>query len=399
MSRLVVDAAGETLLEPVARILSAGLERLPPGPPLRIAVGGARGFAELDGEVLVLSAALAGPGMAHPDEPALLGLDRWRRALSCVLEGVVLRALGGAGDWRSVGLAVHLADRAVPEAGLAAPDLAIAFGTGDLGRRPRAGVAAYRAVAARGDDPWEVGQRWISDGVDPDAFLALGVWALGAQGRLEVPVDRVAAADVPLELEPWTWRPVAVPAHPRGGLVRTTGDARIAVAWAEADRPLRTLAAAGARGGALTPAVGFPSGTWDVASARVLGQVFGARGVAFDCDASGALRIVLADAFVGPVQALAMAETVGTSGVVTGRWKVAGPGLLRFARIVNPGLTMHGHGRQRESFRIPTPQGEGMGEWLGALEDGPWSWEQPEEGRLVLRGRMLGADVEMHWRR
>lgn len=406
MRRLSLDPAGESLLEPVSDVLRGAVERLPDGPPLRIAVGDVPGFDRLDGDTLILSSALAGPGLSHPDEPLVLGLDRWRRALACVLEGAARAAIRGAvgdhvEDWRTIGLAAHLADRAVPEAGLSVPDLALAMGTGDLGRHPRAGVAAFRAVAARGEDPWDVGIGWLRDGgPDPDAFLALGVWALGQDGvvaEIAAPVDRVAAADVPMVLSAWSWRPVAVPAHPRGGVVATSGDARIALAWAEADRPLRTLAAAGAGGGRLDPGIGFPTGAWDVASARVTGQVLGARGVAFECDPSGAMRIVLADAFVGPVAALRMAETVGTSGVVTGRWKVAGRGAIRFAKIANPGLTTHG--RQRGAFRVPTPGGEGMGEWLGALEDSKWTWEQPEPDRLVLRGHMLGADVEMHWRR
>src|SRR6187455_585714 len=124
MRRIVVEASAEPLLEPVAGVLQGALERLPEGPPVRIAVGDVPGFFRLDGDTVILSAALAGPGLSHPDEPAAYGLDRWRRALASVLEGVALRAIRAAtgdraDDWRTIGLAAYVADRAVPEAALA----------------------------------------------------------------------------------------------------------------------------------------------------------------------------------------------------------------------------------------------------------------------------------------
>ena len=66
--------------------------------------------------------------------------------------------------------------------------------------------------------------------------------------------------------------------------------------------------------------------------------MFGVRGISFELAPSGGLQIVMADAFAGPLDALEVAEQVGTSGVVTGRWRVAGPFAIRFARIANQGL-------------------------------------------------------------
>ncbi|MBW1881601.1 MAG: hypothetical protein JRJ84_24855, partial [Deltaproteobacteria bacterium] len=355
---------------------------------------------------LVLSEHLAGPGMHHPDESdgPMPPLDRWRRALGCVLEALVLLSLaeemGRAPreDWMWRGLAVDIADRAVPEAGLAQPDLALAVTTGDPGAHPRAGVAAWRAVRARGDVPWAVARRWLGDRPpEAEEWLALGSWVLGSSGiasKLPIPVERVAAVDIPATLGPWRWQPLAVPAHPRGGRVVIEGDAAIVQPWASADQPLRTLAAAGVGGGSLSPDIGGPAGSWAVTSARAFGEVFGIRGISFQLSTSGALQIVLADAFVGPLSALEVAEQVGTSGLVSGRWKVAGAWTLRFTRIADQGLTLHG--RQSASFRIPTG-GVGMAEWLHALEDSAWRWEDRGD-KLVLLGTMMGGDVEMWWR-
>src|SRR5690606_32099274 len=152
---------------------------------------------------------------------------------------------------------------------------------------------------------------------------------------LPLPAPRVAAADIPLDLPPWSWRPLSVPSHPRGGQILTDGTARVVEAWAKGGAPLLTLSSAAAGGGALRAGVGFPTGAWEVTSAQAFSQVFGARGLVFHVQPSGALRVVMADAFVGPVAALQVAERVGTSGLVSGRWRVDGPRTLRFARIVN----------------------------------------------------------------
>jgi len=141
---------------------------------------------------------------------------------------------------------------------------------------------------------------------------------------------------------------------------------------------------------------GAPLGSWEVASAEGFGQVMGARGVGFTFLPDGRLDIVLADAFVGPLAAVAMAGQVGTSGVCTGRWKVAGPHHLAFSDIATGSLTLHG--RSRDRFLVPA-QGFGLGEWLHALADGPWAWMPVQTDRLVLRGRMLGGDVEVRLRR
>jgi hypothetical protein len=132
-----------------------------------------------------------------------------------------------------------------------------------------------------------------------------------------------------------------------------------------------------------------------VASAEGFGQVMGARGIRFTFNADGRLELVLADAFVGPLAAVAMAEQVGTSGVCDGRWRVAGEHRLRFDGIETRSLTLHS--RTRDRFMMPA-RGFGLGEWLMALRDDVWTW-QPAQDRLVLRGKMMGGEVEVRLRR
>ena len=165
--------------------------------------------------------------------------------------------------------------------------------------------------------------------------------------------------------------------------------------WVAAGALHRTLAGATDGGATLVGTPGGPVGSWEVASAEGFDQVMGARGISFRFEPSGVVRIVLADAFVGPLAAVAMAEQVGTSGLVEGRWRVVGRQSLGFAGISAQGLTMHG--RSRDRFLMPA-SGFGIGEWLEALADAPWAWEQRGD-RLVLRGTMMGAGVEVRLRK
>ena len=165
--------------------------------------------------------------------------------------------------------------------------------------------------------------------------------------------------------------------------------------WASAGQEHRTLAAATEAVVQLHPSAGGPVGRWTVTSAEGFGQVMGARGVSFLFQGSGGVELTFADAFVGPLAAVAMAEEVGTSGVARGRWSVASPHRVRFAGIDNSGLTLHG--RQQGAYRMPA-KGFGIAAWLKALEDAPWAW-QLNGDRLVLRGEMLGGWVDVRLKR
>lgn len=391
-------ASVQTLFEPVAGLLATGLEVVGGLGDLTVELGEVEGFARLEGDRLLLSAALA-DGVAHPDELAApFGLDRWRRALLEVLDACARRAAGATDEaWWSRGLALDRVDTALPALGLAVPALVHAL-EGDLVGHPRSGVAVIRAWRSMGLDPVEraVALR-AGEGMRPEAWMDLARRVLdptrGVGSWLPVPAERPAPRDIPLTLGPWRWQPLLVPAHRRGGEIRVEGDGLVDHPWAPAGAPHRALAVS-VGGCRLSPALGGPVGPWEVASAEGFGQVLGVRGVVFDLKGSGRLELVLANAFAGPLAAVAMSESVGTSGVVTGRWEVAGPRSIAFRDLDARGLTLHGKG---SDVALPAG-GAGMAPWVSGLQESPWRWQE-DEGRLRLAGRLMGDEVEIRLRR
>ena len=406
MLRLRPDTRAHELLSPVDDQLQRALRMLPGGPAAPVLVQPCPTPYRLAGPAIVLSEDLLGPGIHHPSEPeGPARLDRWRRALASVLEGASLlelarrtQATPDTNDWRWIGAAIYAADVVAPDAGLALPDIAVGLASADMGAYPRGGVLPYLAWRQSGTDPLQQAQYLLEGGVvSPQEWLKLAGWLADPRGpvqRLSVVPTLPAAVDVPVDLAPWSWRKVHIPPHPRGGKVEVQGDGAVAKPGAVADVEHRTLAAAGEGGCSLLPGVGGPTGCWEVASAEGFGQIMGARGIQFSFRPSGQLELVLADAFVGPLAAVAMAEEVGTSGVTTGSWRVAGPHQVQFVGIRSASLTMHG--RRRGGFAMPAG-GFGIGSWLQALEDAPWAWKQLPD-RLVLRGTMQGGAVEVRLR-
>ncbi|MEZ4319566.1 MAG: hypothetical protein R3F61_18770 [Myxococcota bacterium] len=404
--KLSIDPRAAELLQPVRGLLDTALGRLPEAPPFEVTLGsGTAPFAERHGQILVLSEGLCGPGIHHALEPdgPLPRMDRWRRAACCVLEAAAIDGIAHSmdrepgDDWRWVGLAMDMVDTVAPALACGTEGVALAVQTGSPGRYPRAGVAVMRAARDRGDDPWAFGRQLIDGAiVSPVEWLAMGSWVFtkGA-ASLPVPVERVGDMDIPCAIDGWRWQPLCVPAHPRGGRIDVEGPGAVGEAWAEADHEHRTLACATDGVVQLRAHSGGPVGEWVVASAEGFGQVMGARGVSFRFEASGRMELTFADAFVGPLAAVAMAEEVGTSGVATGKWSVAGAWRLRFEGIDDTALTMHG--RQRDAFRMPA-RGFGIAAWLQALEEEPWAW-QLHADRMVLRGRMLGGWVDVRLKR
>lgn len=409
--RVDLDPRSAELLQPLESLLDDALRRLPDGPAVPVRVGEVAGIADVVDGAVVLSPGLLGPEVHHalePEGPARL--DRWRRAACAVLEGVaLLRIAGLAGvepdreDWRQRGLALHLADAACPDLQLAAPALLRAASAGCPGDDPETGVAAYRALEARGDDPVDddalaTGLRWIrGEGPDPVTWLALGRWVLGPglAGALGLPVDVVRPVDIPTALRPWSWARIEVPAHPRGGIVERVGDAAVEQDWATGGEVLRTLGGALAGGGELRPTTGGPVGTWENVSAEGFGQVFGVRGITWMIRADGRLEIILADAFAGPAAALDMADQVGTSGLVPGRWQIVGRDSIRISGLSIAGLSMHGR-EGAESFAVPAG-GMGVGQALLGLQDQPLRWRRTG-AELRITGPMFGGPLEMRFR-
>jgi hypothetical protein len=389
---LVLGPGARDLLAPVLDVVRRGLSA--PGDGLSgVRLGEVDGFWALDGATVVLSEGLLGPAMRHPVEvDEALGLDRWRRAAASVLEAAELLSLARGlqaapeWDWRWAGAVLDRVDRAVPELALADRDLALAVRTGDPGSNPRAGLAAIRAL------PGDVDRLLGGELPAPAEWLAAGRWVFDPQAgpSLPVPVEPVADIRPGATLPAWSWRRLTVAPHTRGGRLTAGEEVAIAEEWVPARRRHRTLVAATAAARVvLSP--GAPTGRWDLNSAGGFGQIFGGRGVQYGFDEDGSMEVILADSFVGPVAALEMSKTVGTSGLVTGRWEVAGEASMRFRGLDPSMLTLHG--REEDSYAVPA-QGLGPAQWLRAMCAEPWAW-RIEGDRLFLNGRLFGGKIEV----
>lgn len=406
--KIQLDPRATVLLDPVRELLDAAAVLLPDAAPLYVTVGTAAGYAVREGDWLTLSAALEGPDVRHPDEESIAGLpplDRWRRAAGEILEEAAVSGIEQAvgrpreEDWRWVGLAMEMVDTVAPSLQWGLPGVALAIGTGAPGLEPRAGVAAMKAWRARGVDPWHRVRDLLTGGVvSPAEWLELGRWVMdpeGAGGVLPLPVPRVGALDIPCAIDAWRWQPLAVAPHRRGGVIEVNGPGTVGDPWAVANLPHTTLAASTDGVVELRPLSGGPTGRWVVTSAEGFGQVMGARGVSLELDSAGRIQMTFADAFVGPLAAVKMAEEVGTSGFSRGRWHVAAPHRLRFEGLGDEHLTVHGRGPA--TYRLPS-RGFGIGAWIRAMSEGAWAWQQTDD-RLLLRGQMLGGWVDVRLKR
>lgn len=402
--KIVCDDRARALLDPVADVVAAAVALLPPGDDLYVSMGEVAGFSRRHRAQLVLSELLEGPHTHHPDEVGPLPpMDRWRRAAGQVLEAAatlgIERAVGqpAADDWRWVGLAMDMVQLIAPSLHVADEGLALAVQTGFPGAYPRAGAAVMKAFRVKGQDPWVRGLELLRGGVLSSAeWLQIGEWVLradGARAHLPLPIDRVGEIDIPCAIDPWRWQPLTVPAHKRGGRIEVEGPGRVEDPWAVAGAVHRTLAGATDDVVQFWPSSGGPVGQWKVTSAEGFGQVMGARGLYFELDGAGRVQVTFANAFVGPLAAVRMAEEVGTSGVVRGRWSVGGPQRLDFHELDDSSLTVH----HRGGFMMPA-RGFGIQAWLQALQSDPWAW-QVNGDRLVLRGQMHGAWVDVRLRR
>lgn len=391
----LADPRLSTLFGPLGPLTDEAVSRLGPTPSLRVDLGDVPGFYRLDGEHLTLSEGLL-DGSA---EPSLLPLDRWRRALSCALEALALASLGQAlgrapgADWIWQGWAIDAADRAAPGLSLAAPDLALAVLSGDPGAHPRAGVAIQWAWRRLGEDPTARTIEMIQgEPPRPGTWLRLAARVDAEDGPVAL-LPSSAGRPPPLQgqgaLSAWSWRRVSL-SHPRGGQLTVEGPGAVQEPWVNGGETARTLfAATGPASLNLEP--GAPTGSWELASLHGFGRVMGARGTTVEIAPDGGLEFVLADSFVGPIEALSVAAEMGTSGTVSGRWRICGPGELRMSGLRPMGLTVHGPGGRA----IPAA-GEREG-WIAAIQTGPWRWEFGDK-RLILRGTMFGNAVELRLR-
>ncbi len=385
-----IDALLEPTREVVERVLAAW--RVVPIPVVAADLSGEQ--AELHADGLHLPARLMVEGVVAPGEPGgPHALDRWRRAAVDVLVAMGLRDLPGTSPaWLATGLILHLVDRRAPELQIAAAALWEA-GHADAERRPWTGLAVVRAWEAGGRDAEAVAVAALTAGkVEVKDFVEAGRWILGS-GRLHAlpGAELPPGVDVPTSLGPWSWARLEVPAHPRGGRVVVQGRGGVSPAWAVADTPLRAVAVACEHGASFLPDPGGPVGDWELRSAEGAGRMFGARGLTYRFLPSGRLDVVLADAFVGPVEQVEEAGRVGTSGTARGTWRVRGPRQLSLHDVIPGSMAVHGRGAS--AYVLPA-EGFGLGEALRAMDGSTWTWGVADD-RLVLDGTMFGGRFQL----
>lgn len=396
------------LLSPVRDVLDAALARIPSARTVDVSMGTTTGFWDLRQGTVVLSRAFATDALHHPDEMAdvLPPLDRWRRAAACVLEGASTLELAHrlnrkpANDWRWMGAAIYAAHQLAPDLGTAIVDLITALRTGCPGQHPRAGYAVMRAYKALGHKPMEQMRYLLCGGVvSAQEWAKLGDWLFSSDGgRAEggVPIEACLRDHIAGTLPPWSWTPAILPAGTKGGRIQVTGDGCARPVWLVSDGAGKTLLSSASEACTFELDSGAPVGRWRVASAEAFGHIVGARGVEFCFARDGRLDVVLADAFVGPLAAIALAGEQGTSGACVGRWTVAGKRRLRLDGIRPDNMTVHGRGAN--TFMLPS-KGFGLAEWLGSLDEDVWRWETSTDARLVLKGRLKGGSVEVRFHR
>lgn len=400
------EPAWNALLRPIAGALERALERLgapvgdvqlEPGAP-GVLVAARTGAIALDPALLAgphpLDEALA----ARAEEGRLHALDRWRRAAAAVLEGaahVTLPEEPDAPPWWRVACAVEAADRAAPELG------SMAFELADWLLAPEAGVGDGRRGA------WYV--RWLRRVGEPrwseptdEAWAAFGRWLFGsAAAEAPIPIAAASAEPGSWSAAPLSFRRVRIAAGPAGARVvpNGLGGAPLLVPDGHRETLLLAARAGGDVGVRLDPA--GPVGTWALRSGRT-GERFGAaRGIELTLRADGTGEVTLADAFVGPAteDALSLAAQFGVSGTVLGRWRVAavdGDAVIVALSDVRPvGVTVHPRGRF--GFAIPAGPFLGRAEGMLARVNGTrWRVKRVEEG-IEAEGRELGPTIVLRF--
>lgn len=367
MNGLVLDARVEQLLAPVRQPLATALEALP-GSPLHVTIGSIDGFGGWQAGRWVLDSRLEGPAVLHPEEPSSAPLDRWKRAMASVLEGVAWADLArhgfptSPGWWE--GAVIAMADAAAPYLGL--------LHSARVEGARRASIGGRGAALLFGTGARDQAIAW-RDGVGPVevvASLRAGLRQSGLTVRAPVrllPCMAAAGEVVPVRAE----RPGRLDGWP----LEVGEEARL---WAWFEDASLTLAPVPIEG------------AWDLVSTEVQGQILGARGVTFRFKPGGRVDLVFADAFVGPLAALEMARQMGHSGLSVGRWEAVGPSRIRFGAFRGGPITMH----QRDGSRAMPQVGFGVTEWVTAMEGTEWTVSETSTGR-VLSGSLMEMAVQL----
>lgn len=386
MAHLQLDPNAATLLTPVLQLLQEAADGMAGSFTLQVGLGHVDGFSAFEGDVWLLSEGLAGPEMHHPSEIEGLELDRWRRAMASVLEGIAWQHLihelsvprDRDGWW--CGAAVALADEAAPSLGLAASAHVQTLVTGDLAGR---GASILFADV----DVMERAAQWAKEPPTPETLLGALAYALrpeGPRARLPLAVALPDPVSPPYTVDGWHFERLRTD---RPGLLSISGVAGPSVIGST---PALVVACEQAEITLVDPTI---LGGWDLASCAIPSTILGARGVTMRFYRNGALQILFADAFVGPLAAIEIARTMGHSGMTSGSWTLTGADSMAFGAIRDVPITMH----QRDGSQAIPQVGFGVTEWIAALAHTAWT-VRLEGDDLHMSGRLMDMPVRLRLR-
>ena len=374
---------------------------------------------------LPLDPTLLGPALRTPEDEAWaesapagaapLALDRFRRTIGLILEGVALRGLAeAAGEplsrvsahWWARGRAALAVHRADPMLGWLWPEAVDLLRTPErsLLHAPRRAAWLFHWAEGEGLD-WSAGEPPLSN----VHWQRFGAWLRDpsrgprSQSPLPLPAPRGAEpCGAEVELEPLSHRALRFEAGPPG--MRIQGDALPApVLLAGGEN--RTVLLSSLRGGpsSLNQAPAGPVGNWMVESGSGAGRLFAAEGLDLSLDADGSAELVADNAFAGPVNddSLKLARQFGATGSGSGSWRVLEVhdegGVLELHELSLDDVTVHP--RMTRAFSLPGKSWlEPVQRAMKLLSQTPLRFRTVGD-KLHLEGEVNGLAVTLNLRR
>ena len=375
------------------------------GPMLALSPGG-----------LILSPELLGPDQyAPPDRRWLtdfpqplapLALDRERRAVGIILEGLLLRRLaeqqGHAPEslplsWWSVGAAADRVDHLVPQLGWlwqSAVGL-LQQPWNSMDNHPRRGAWFFRWRRLQGR-PLDIAP---PPRIEPGEWVEFGQWCRdtvnGPAHDAPLPVVPARPRNAPTTLPPLSHHPTRFTAGPAG----------LRVSGAALSPPVRLggneaiVSVLGTVVGGAVQLNARPTrllGRWCLISGQAGQRAGVAEGITLHFHRRGLLEISLGNAWVGPLgEAPALAKQIGASGRGSGRWQVQslseteGEGVLVLSNLDIDQINIHPRHSKMRRFALRAQKNhlERARRLLTDLSGKTLRFGM-ESGHLVVQGRV-----------
>ena len=410
----------EALREAILPALAPALAAAPPGRTLVLREGSLDSPPlTLTRQGLILTPSLLGPDVYTGTDqhwltqtgPALapLALDRWRRCIGLILEGIRLHRLaeqlGVSPDalplaWWTVGAVADEVDRAAPQLGwlwqeaaglLMQPEVSMAA-------QPRRGAWFFRWRRLQGKPLPLTGA--TPPRLDPQEWAAFGQWCRdlqsGPAASAPLPIEPASPRAAPTEpLPPLSHHPVQWSAGPAG--LRVSGAALAPrVLLGSGQEMVAVIGTVEGGRAVLSARPARPVGRWEMRSGQANQRMGVAEGIELHFLSGGRLEIVLGNAWLGPVDAesMSIARQFGASGTGSGRWQVQslserdGEGVLVLSELDIEQLSIHPRRKMARRFALPAQNQIGrVRRLLTSLSGQPVTFRL-QDGELRLSGEL-----------